>query len=237
MHAARTHPLARLALVGVAGAALTAGLLWAQVRSDDGQTEDTPAPTTQPALLDADLTPHEIADLVAREGLISGLIGSKHDFTAGRSTGRELCLPCHTPHLVSPPTPRLDRRPTTTQPLRPYQKPGVELDSWSLLCLGCHDGVSAPDVYSMAHATQFSGQLANSRVGVRALRSHPVGIEYPVGREDYHPRHVVEAAGLPMADGRIQCGTCHDAHNTHRYEGMLHISNERSRLCLTCHRL
>ena len=177
------------------------------------------------------------ADLAARERLVSGLIGSKHDFTRNGKSGRDLCLPCHTPHLVDAPLPRLDRRPTNTQPLRPYQGLDTELTGWSLLCLGCHDGVTAADVYSSAHAVTITDQLANSRLGTVGLRSHPVGITYPLAAEGYNPRAAVEAGGLLLPDGRIQCTTCHDAHNTHRYRGMLRISNERSRMCLTCHRL
>ncbi len=177
------------------------------------------------------------ADLGAREHLASGLIGSKHDFTRDSESGRDLCLPCHTPHLVNAPLPRLDRRPTTTQPLRPYQHLDTELTGWSLLCLGCHDGVTASDVYSSAHAVTITDQLANSSLGSVGLRSHPVGINYPLAAEGYHTRAAVEAGGLLLPNGRIQCTTCHDAHNTHRYQGMLRISNERSRICLTCHRL
>jgi predicted CXXCH cytochrome family protein len=189
----------------------------------------TAAATSQPSVLGA-------ADLAAREHLISGLIGSKHDFTRIGADVRELCLPCHTPHLVAAPVPRLDRRPTTTQPLRPHQGPDVKLTGWSLLCLGCHDGVTAPDVYSSAHAVTVTDQLASSRLGTTGLRSHPVGITYPLAAEEYHPRAAVNAAGLLLPEGRIQCTTCHDAHNTHRYASMLRISNERSRVCLTCHR-
>jgi predicted CXXCH cytochrome family protein len=158
----------------------------------------------------------------------------------GGQAGRDLCLPCHTPHLVAVQPPAFDRRAATTQPLRPYQGVGVELSGWSLLCLGCHDGVTAPDVYSSAHAITVADQLANSRLGVRGLRSHPVGMRYPPPGADtgaYEPPAAIEAGGLLLPDERIQCTTCHDAHNTYRHPGMLRISNERSRLCLTCHRV
>jgi len=173
----------------------------------------------------------------AREQLASGLIGSKHDFSEGGKIGRDLCLPCHTPHLAAPPPPRLDRRAATTPPLRPYEGRGIELSGWSLLCLGCHDGVTARDVYSSAHAVSVAGQLANSRLGAAGLRSHPVGVRYPAASEDYEPLAAVEATGLLLPGGRIQCTSCHDAHNTNRHRGMLRVSNERSRLCLTCHRI
>lgn len=177
------------------------------------------------------------ADLAAREQLVSGLVGSAHDFTHGDRSGRDLCLPCHTPHLLAATPPAWDARTDTPMPLRPYRGPDAELNSWSLLCLGCHDGVTAIDIYSSGHAVTIAAQLGNSRLGTRGLRSHPMGIPYPQGRPDYHPLAAVEAAGLPLPDGRIQCTTCHNAHNTHQIPGLLQIPNERSRLCLTCHRL
>ena len=198
----------------------------------------TSQPTeTQPAPVDAEPQADDAGEAWARASLYTGLIGSKHDFTHGGRSGRDLCLPCHTPHLMSVPLPLFDRRAATTQPLRPYAGLGIELTGWSLLCLGCHDGVTAPDVYSSAHAVEISSQLANSRLGTRGLRSHPVGVNYPSVDEHFEPRAAVEAAGLLLPDGRIQCTSCHDAHNTHRYGRMLRASNDRSRLCLTCHRL
>jgi len=200
------------------------------------QPSDKPALSAPPEQIGQERQP-AAGDQAARQRLLSGLIGSKHDFTDGGKRGRDLCLPCHTPHLTDAPVPRLDRRVPATQPLRPYASLQVELDGWSLLCLGCHDGVTARDVYSLPHATSVTGRLAGSRLGTVGLRSHPVGIAYPVGREDYHPAAAVEATGLLLPGGRLQCTTCHDAHNTRRYPGMLRVADDRSRLCLTCHRL
>jgi predicted CXXCH cytochrome family protein len=206
----------------------------AQPASEPAATQPATAAASE---LTAETQPADTGEQASRERFVSGLLGSKHDFTRGGRSGRDLCLPCHTPHLVASPLPRLDRRPMGTQPLRPYQGMGVELTGWSLLCLGCHDGVTAPDVYSSAHAVSVVGQLANSQLGSRGLRSHPVGIRYPANDEHYNPLAAVEAAGLILPDGRIQCTTCHDAHNTHRHTKLLRLSDERSRLCLTCHRL
>jgi predicted CXXCH cytochrome family protein len=240
----RPLQLRRLLVAGLVAAGAMSGLLSARgtepgtrqataAQEDSRQTSQpvptATAPATQPSAAEA-------AELAAREQLLSGLIGSKHDFTRDGESGRDLCLPCHTPHLVAAPVPRLDRRPTTTQPLRPYQGIDIELTGWSLLCLGCHDGVTASGVYSSAHAVTTTAQLANSRLAAAGPRSHPVGIKYPLAAEGYHPRAAVEAGGLLLPDGRIQCTTCHDAHNTHRYAGMLRASNERSQVCLTCHR-
>ena len=225
-------------MVALAMAIATSSLLLAQVveekAGDAAGADSAKVAPAQPQATAAKAD--EAAGATKREERESGLAGGQHDFRFGRGRGRDLCRACHAPQNVEAPPPKLDRRPAKVQPLRPYKGMGVELDRWSLLCLGCHDGVSAPDVYSVSHATTLAGQLGSSRLGARGLRSHPVGIKYPPPDEQYHPRAAVEAAGLTLPDGRIQCATCHDPHNVHQQAGMLRMSNERSRMCLACHR-
>ena len=212
----------------------------APAQSTTTQPANPQTPASQPVLdTMADPTPQP-SDAAARQRLISGLIGSKHDFRGLNAEIRDVCLPCHTPHKVSGPPPRFDRRSPTLQPLNPYIDSSVDvhLSGWSLLCLGCHDGVTAQDIYSSAHAVRVVEQLANSRLSARGVRGHPVGTRYPrASQEEYATRAAVEAAGLPLPGGRMQCATCHDAHNTNNHAGMLRVSNEGSRLCLICHRL
>ncbi len=211
-----------------------------------------PAPQTQPAPIEQAAQPVTTQSAepaasqpaepppeflrTARQTLVSGLIGSKHDFSHEGRVGRNLCLPCHTPHLIAAPAPAYDQRAATTQPLRPYQGINVELTGWSLLCLGCHDGITAPDVYSTPHAISVAAELGDMRLGTPGLRSHPLGVRYPAPGGAFNPASAVEAAGLLLPDGTIQCTTCHDAHNTARIPRMLRISNDRSQMCLTCHR-
>ena len=239
----RMHPsgavLVILILLSGALAALSRPGADSAVSRNQEEPGAAPPAASQPASAPTSMPSLETEPNAAAQRLFSGLIGGKHDFTKGGAEGRGLCLPCHVPHLVDAPTPLLDRRVATTQPLRPYQTPGVELNGWSLLCLGCHDGVTAKAVYSSPHATTISSELSGGQFGTAGVRSHPVGIKYPLpaALEKYNSPAAVEAAGLPLPEGRIQCTTCHDAHNTDRHPGMTRISNERSRLCLTCHRL
>jgi predicted CXXCH cytochrome family protein len=219
----------RLAAALLTGALASGWLIAQVVEQAPAAAVQAPLPTTQSG------EPPATQPAVPAH-LASGLIGSKHDFTKVGG-GRELCLPCHTPHQLNVPPPRLDHRPTTTAPLRPYRTLGEELTGWSLLCLGCHDGTTAPDVYNSPHAVNVAGELGDMRLGTRGLRSHPVGIKYPPEPEKYYAAAAIEAGGLLLDDGRIQCTTCHDAHNTNRHAHMLRISNEGSRLCLTCHRI
>jgi len=235
--------LYRMLAASLIGGVLVGGLLaaWGSVdeppQNNSGETVVSDQ-ATPPARGGAASQPSrdEHKNLEKRKKLRGGLAGSPHDFTQnGDGAARDLCLPCHTPHLAASPAPLRDKRADTPTPLRPYQAIDLELTGWSLLCLGCHDGEMASDVYSSVHAVVATDQMANSRLGVAGLRSHPVGVVYPVAGEGFQPRSAVENAGLLLPDGRIQCTTCHDAHNTHGYTGMLRISNERSRVCLTCH--
>jgi predicted CXXCH cytochrome family protein len=219
----------------VTGVLASAWLVAQVVEQPPREDSHAPIPTTQTSE-PSTTQPAESAG-AASSHLASGLIGSKHDFTKIGQAGRDLCLPCHTPHLFNVPPPRLDHRPGSETPLRPYQTLHVELTGWSLLCLGCHDGVTAPSVYTSPHAVNVAGELGDMRLGTRGLRSHPVGIKYPTAAEKYAAPAALAAANLPLDDGRIQCTTCHDAHNTYHHRHMLRISNEGSRLCLTCHRL
>lgn len=235
-------------VIGLATIVATSSLLLAQTAQEqktgtavapdqalvaDSQQE-SPASTDRP---DTKATADDPAAEKIRKQMLRGLVGSKHDFAKDDENGRDVCATCHTPHLGGVPIPRLDGRGEPPQLLRPYEGIEVQLNGWSLLCLGCHDGTTAPDVYTSSHATTISSQLGNSRLGTRGLRSHPVGVKYAPKDEKYHPRAAVEAAGLKLPNGRIECTTCHDPHNTHGYPGMLKTSNHRSRLCLTCHRL
>jgi predicted CXXCH cytochrome family protein len=123
--------------------------------------------------------------------------------------------------------------------VRAYQTALGNLNAASLICLSCHDGVVAPDVYAGQHAMTWSERSASGLdPGKVRLTSHPVGVPYPAGDPKYESASAVTSDGrIKLPDGRIQCTTCHDPHNTERHAGLLVRSNERSRLCLSCHRL
>lgn len=188
------------------------------------QHRDRPSPV--PEVQRADRAAPVNADPAARPSYVSGLLGSAHDFSRGDAHPRDLCLPCHAAHLP-------DRGPAWNA----YTADGMELDRGSLLCMSCHDGVVASDVFTSSHATRLASQVGASQLGFGGLQGHPVGIDFPTGRATYHPPAAVRQQGVPLPDGRVQCSSCHDPHNVQRLPGMLVTSNERSRLCLSCHRL
>lgn len=171
--------------------------------------------------------------------MAGGIVGSAHDFTAGGTVPKDLCLPCHTPHITAAQAPLLVSRDAGRLSQPSYRTRAGALNAASLVCLSCHDGSVARDVYAGLHAMSRS-DLAAARLepGRTRLTNHPVGIEYPTLDPKYNsPEQVAQLGRLRLPEGRIQCTTCHDPHNTQRHAGMLVISNERSRLCLACHRI
>jgi predicted CXXCH cytochrome family protein len=176
-------------------------------------------------------------DLV--DSFAGGIIGTKHDFSDGGRLPRDLCLPCHTPHITAAEAPLLARRPADATPGRRYSTRAGGLDAASLVCLSCHDGTVARDVYAGTHAMTWAEQTSSGlRPGQSRLTNHPVGVRLPTTDRRYHsPEAVARDGRIELPDGRVQCTSCHDPHNTQRHPGMLVISNERSRLCLACHRL
>ncbi|MCB9853748.1 MAG: cytochrome c3 family protein [Phycisphaerales bacterium] len=178
------------------------------------------------------------AEIDPNSAMASGLIGSKHDFSQSIDHSRDLCTPCHVPHIAPARAPLLDKRPEARGRYRPYDAAGTELDATSMLCMSCHDGVIAPDVFTAAHGTQWARQTLRSPFGNGGATGHPIGIRYPTNSPTYHSEASVVADGaIKLPDGRIQCISCHDPHNTGRHDGMLVKSNSGSRLCLSCHRL
>ncbi len=168
-----------------------------------------------------------------------GIVGSKHDFSDAGRLPRDLCLPCHTPHISASEAPLLVASAAGRGSTRSYQTRVGELDAASLICLSCHDGTVASDVYAGPHALSWADAASAARPqGGSRLSSHPIGVMQPKNASGYHPPAAVTHDGrIKLPDGRIQCTSCHDPHNRERHAGMLVMSNARSRLCLSCHRL
>ena len=182
--------------------------------------------------------------ITAAAGSRPGVAGGRHDFSDPHTEFRNACQACHVPHLQA-----LRAAPAEAGPTEPalqmYRLAGQRRvfvpDRYapgptSLLCLGCHDGTVATSTIGSAHAI-----LAGVRQGFLApdayvLRDHPIGVTYPRNSRKYRPQSVVLAEGkVRLPEGRIECVSCHDPHNTAGADKMLVMSNKRSKLCLTCH--
>ncbi len=196
----------------------------------------SPAPATAPP---PPATPPTTQPAEPLDAFAGGIVGSKHDFSDGGRVPRDLCTPCHTPHITAAQAPLLVRRPAATQPAASYRTAAGDLNEASLVCLSCHDGSVAPDVYAGSHAvTWFEQSTVGAPLGRPRMTSHPLGVSMPLNDPTYHsPAAAVQGGAVRLYDGRVQCTSCHDPHNTNRHPGMLWISNERSRQCLACHRI
>ncbi|NDY41415.1 hypothetical protein G3N55_00925 [Dissulfurirhabdus thermomarina] len=109
--------------------------------------------------------------------------------------------------------------------------PGSPLDRASAACLTCHDGSISPDTGNVRIG---SGIWRHGPPPGRSV-SHPVGVDYRPGRRRaaaLRPRAALPAY-IRLPGGRVECLTCHDLYS--RNDHLLVVSNERSRLCLTCH--
>jgi predicted CXXCH cytochrome family protein len=176
---------------------------------------------------------------------VVGLEDSKHDFSHEDWTGGDLCLACHAQSSDEMPAeaplwnPSADFQRTFGDALR--REPGEERSAaggGSIICMRCHDGTMARDM--------FGGLTAPSAVNIQhpafltsghGGTSHPVGVEYPQFERDFRPMNFVLSEGkVLLPDGKVECISCHDPHNQEGARYMLTKSNERSALCLTCHR-
>ena len=184
-----------------------------------------------------------VAGFAATMALGQTIVGSDHDFSSETwNTEGEVCIPCHAPHNVTEDIvkPLWNHEVTvatftmygeTTRGGNTAATPG---DS-SKLCLSCHDGTVAVDNYGgrTGGGTFVSG---SALVGTDLSNDHPISIAYPEGAAGYFPD--ASALSLPFFGAGnldVECGSCHDPHNSSGAANFLRVANTASALCLTCH--
>lgn len=173
----------------------------------------------------------------------------------------EVCVYCHSPHWAANETP-LWNRPTPSAAYRmpEIDAPDMIQDGSptgnSLKCLSCHDGtLGLDDVInpplgfagpqwgvaieecedchrggSPAGGIDWEGVWLDTDLRTQ----HPFSVLYdPTQDAGFRSIAEVQAAGLVLFNGKIQCMTCHAPHSQ-QFRPFLRIPN--SGLCLTCHR-
>ena len=131
----------------------------------------------------------------------------------------------------------------------------------SLLCLSCHDGTVAVDSFGGATGTNFmTGPEAVGRADQGSLANdHPIGFVYDAALVtldgSLHPTtnpvtigtggsrtRTGTIANQLLFNGRLECASCHDVHNTFTASNgtgggapLLRITKAGSTICLTCH--
>ena len=170
----------------------------------------------------------------------AGVAGSKHDFAHRDWAGGDTCGACHSPHHEEPPAaaPLWDPQADLNRRFGTSLVGGAQAGAGTLICLRCHDGTIAKDAVSGQVRARFVHTASPGLFGAgHGTSDHPVGIVYPEAKEGFHPLNVVLAKGtVTLPDGRVECTSCHDPHDTSGAPYMLVTSNARSALCLTCHK-
>lgn len=174
----------------------------------------------------------------------------------------EVCVYCHGPHGAATDRPLWNRR-TPSGPYRMYEDTqmiaDVQPSGNSLSCLSCHDGTIGLDEVTRT-PTHYSGSGAarttidecegchsgGSPAGgiswegvwldTDLRKQHPISILYdPARATGFRSVAEVEAAGLELYSGKVQCMTCHEPHSQQN-RPFLRIPNTGGGLCLACHR-
>ena len=204
----------------------------------------------------------------------AGIVGSKHDFGITTWSQGQICLPCHAPHNTTPVAtdggevtgPLWNRAVDTSKTYKMYvngTKVDGKVDTNSILCLSCHDGVAALDSFGGGAGTtklNFVADVAKSpNLGTDLSNDHPIGegAIWPTPTPSFmvDPAKRAAATGgaiMPlrkMTDGRLAvgCTSCHEPHNRKNTNYMLWVANDKagttvdgravsgSVLCLNCH--
>lgn len=142
----------------------------------------------------------------------------------GHIRGKAFCLLCHSDAKQD----ALWRHQTAIQYAHPAGKlteasVGSLLDKSSTECLSCHDG-------TISKFPQVEVRQGRWQHGIGM--SHPIGVDYPRA-EDFTPEEALPKQ-IQLFGGKLGCLSCHEIYT--RGPNMLVMNNQKSRLCLTCHK-
>ena len=197
------------------------------------------------------------------------IAGTKHDFSLQGYSGGQICIACHTPHggnttVTDAP---LWNHAVSTAIYTLYSSstlnagPMTQPSGVSKLCLSCHDGTVATDSFGGATGTNFvTGRAAVGSAAQGSLANdHPIGFTYDAALVtlDGSLHNTTNAvtigtggtrtrtgtiASLLLFNGKLECASCHDVHNTFTASNgvgggapLLRVSKAGSAICLTCH--
>ena len=209
-----------------------------------------------------------------------GVVGSKHDFATGTSgfsgtfsgDNQEVCVYCHTPHgALGQQTPLWNKNLNTTATYQMYSSSTIDAtvpsipSAYSLMCLSCHDGVSAINATRNSPGPGNPGITANGydqfidmgfpayggvvnigdtkAVGdpIDLTNDHPISIDYnsTLVNKDGGLYPQPQDSRLKLYNGKVECPTCHDPHNGSQWAPgevtFMRMSNAGSAMCLSCH--
>lgn len=184
--------------------------------------------------------------------LAAGIVGTKHDLSANRDDG-QVCVFCHVPHNPTDKTLLWSRDiPNGTFTMYANSTLDGTIDdnlsgTASLLCMSCHDGVTATDI-TLNNGTNLGGEG-----GKDLSNDHPVNITYAYGVDPgLKDPDAVECILFGEDDNKtVQCASCHNVHGQNaeiagvtetQYQDnhgnimkFLRVTPEKSGICLDCH--
>ncbi len=92
-------------------------------------------------------------------------------------------------------------------------------DGLSKLCLSCHDGIIAPDIFTLHHFISVDYDMTKTELRDPDLTQ--MGVSGPISEV--------------LDNGKIQCSSCHDAHDEESIAGTKLLRVDKSQICITCH--
>jgi len=197
------------------------------------------------------------------------IAGTAHDLSGKLYTGGQICVACHTPHggNTSVTDAPLWNHALSVATYTLYSSSTMNAGALaqpsgvSKLCLSCHDGTVAIDSFGGVTGTSF--MTGSKAVGAAAQGSlandHPTGFTYDAALVtldgSLHPTTNAVTIGtggtrtktgtiasLLLFNGKLECASCHDVHNTFTVNNgtgvgapLLRVSKAGSLICLTCH--
>lgn len=168
----------------------------------------------------------------------------------------EVCVFCHTPHSGDQTKGPLWNRSYTPSTFNMYSSSTIDMTmetqpvTVSLACLSCHDGTTAfdsllnfpgsgstnPGDWVWNNGWNTIQSTSTSYMGTDLSNDHPISITYdPTADTDFYDAVGNYVNGLPLYDGRVECGSCHNPHDD-QYGTFLRVDNAGSALCLKCHK-
>ena len=189
----------------------------------------------------------------------SSVVNSVHNLSAGgpgtvkSATGSDSCIFCHTMHHATTAAPLWSHSLSSVSNYTVYASVrlanlGVTIpqpNGSSRLCLSCHDGTVALGSLGNCNVTNFQNGVTTlpttdpDYIGTDLSSDHPISFVYDsalASRDSAvnDPANLSTKAVRMDSLHRLQCTSCHDAHND-QYGNFLVMDNTGSALCLVCH--
>ena len=188
--------------------------------------------------------------LLAAYSHAASIVGSKHDLKALTNSGGQVCIACHTPHNAQaaqlvPLWNHTATKATFTLYSSATSKAVFGQPAGATkACLSCHDGTVAIDSFGGKAPAGAGTVTLGSNLGTSLADDHPVSFTYDAALatatanaklvSPSSASWVDSAKTVPLFAGKLECASCHDAHDN-TFGSFLRKSNNGSALCLTCH--